>query len=78
MATRLTIKVETNYRDLISTSATENKIEIESYVEGSDDTLAWRFEELCKVLLAEGFSIESINKYVDFDGEVYERENVDV
>lgn len=77
MATRLTIKVETNYRDLVSTSKTENKIEVESYVEGDRDTLAWRFEEFCKVLLAEGFSAKTINKYILFDGEVYEREDIE-
>ena len=77
MATRLTIKVETNYRDLVSTSKTENKIEVESYVEGDRDTLAWRFEEFCKILLAEGFSAETINKYILFDGEVYEREDIE-
>lgn len=77
MATRLTIKVETNYKDLISTSTTENKVEIESYVEGEGDTISWRFEEFCKVLLAEGFSKEVINKYIIFDGEVYELSDAD-
>ena len=74
MATRLTIKVESNYKDLIHTSTPENKVEIESYIEGNGDTLAWRLEEFCKVLLAEGYSIVTINKYINYDGEVYERE----
>jgi hypothetical protein len=76
MATKLTIKVETNYRDLISTSKSENKVEIESYVEGNGDTLAWRFEEFCKLLLAEGYSKETINEYLNYDGEVYSRDDV--
>jgi len=77
MATKLTIKVESNYKDLIPTSTTENKVEIESYVDGNGDTLAWRFEEFCKVLLAEGYSAGTINKYISFDGEVYEREDIE-
>lgn len=77
MATKLTIKSETNYRDIVETDMTENKIAVESYAEGKTDTLPWRFEQFCKFLLADGYSIGNINKYISFDGEVYEREDVE-
>jgi molecular chaperone DnaK (HSP70) len=74
MATRLTIKAETNYKDLSSTSTTEENVIIESYIEGNMDNLNWRFEQFCKYLLADGYSMESINKYINYDGEVYEKD----
>lgn len=74
MATKLTIKSETHNRDLFEGSKDTSSTIIESYTEGRNDTMSWRLEEFCRFLLAEGYTMELINKYVNYDGEVYERD----
>lgn len=68
MATRLKISSETNYKDLDFNSPTEEKTCIESYVEGEEDILTWRLEQFCKFLLADGFYINNIQQYINYDG----------
>ena len=75
MATRLTLKTETNYRDLTSDSKDESITIIEEYVEGESDTICWRLECMARMLLSEGYSIDLVNKYLNYEnGEVFEIE----
>jgi len=76
MATKLTIKSETHNRDLFEGSKNTTATTIESYTEGKEDTIMWRLEEFCKFLLAEGYSMELINKFIIYDGEVYRIEDL--
>ena len=72
MAPKLTIKSETNDRDLIDTSTSEYSVELTGYIEGMSDNITWRFEQFCKFLLADGYSMELINTFIKYDGEVYQ------
>ena len=72
MATKLTIKSETNDRDLLDTSTSEYSVELTGYIEGMNDNITWRFEQFCKFLLADGYSMELINTFIRYDGEVYQ------
>jgi hypothetical protein len=73
MATRLTLKVETNYKDVDEKSTEQDTVTRESYIEGKGDSLVWRFENFVKLLIAEGYSLESICKFISTDGvEVWE------
>ena len=73
MATKLILKSESHYRDLIENSKDIDTVIIEGYIEGESDTMAYRFEQLAKLLLAEGYSIDLIKKYLNYEnGEVFE------
>ena len=74
MATKLTIKSETNDRDLLDTATSEYSVEMTGYTEGMSDNITWRFEQFCKFLLADGYSMELINTFIKYDGEVYQLE----
>ena len=79
MGTKLTLKAESHYRDILEDSKEVDTIIIESYIEGELNTLTWRLEQFVKLLLAEGYSIGMIKKYLNFDGfEVYEIEDTEV
>lgn len=78
MATKLILKSESHYRDLIKSSTTEDTVIIEGYIEGDLDTIIWKFEQFAKFLLAEGYSIDLIKKYLNYeDGEVFELEDTE-
>lgn len=71
MATRLTIKAETDYKNIDPNSTSEEKVIIESYSE--DDNLTFHLETMVKFLLGCGYSLETIQKYLSTDGaEVWE------
>jgi len=69
MATKLTFKSETDYID--DGSSETSKVELEFYTKG--DTLAWCLESFLLFLLANGYSLEVIQKFLNTDGgEVFE------
>ena len=73
MATRLTIKAESHYRDIMTDSTREDVIVVESYAEGDEDTINRQLETMVKFLLGCGYSLGTIQKYLTTDGsEVWE------
>ena len=73
MATRLTIKAESHYKDIDVTSTREDTVMVEPYAEGDDDTISRQLEAMVKFLLGCGYSLGLICKYLNTDGaEVWE------
>lgn len=67
MATRLTFKSESSYKDLTETDNSEDITIIESYQEREFDNLKWRFEQFVRFLIGDGFSEKTIQEYLNYD-----------
>jgi hypothetical protein len=73
MATRLTIKAESSYKDIDVTFTGQDTVIVESYAEGDEDTIRRQLETMVKFLLGCGYSLGTICKYLNTDGaEVWE------
>jgi hypothetical protein len=77
MGTRLIISSEYDEKHLIESSRAKDIVTIEGYAEGESDDLNWKFGQFIKYLLAESYSIELIQKYLNCEGcIVYELDDV--
>jgi len=69
MATKLTFKSETDYID--DGSSETSKVDMEFYTK--NDTLKWCLESFVLFLLANGYSLEVAQRFLNTDGgEVWE------
>ena len=75
MATKLTLKSESSYLDMNSKDT--EKVKMETYTE-TMDTLKWFLDCYVQFLLANGYSAESIKRYLNYDDcEVWELNEVE-
>lgn len=51
------------------------KISIQNNIEDESTTIEWYIENMCRFLVALGFSKTNIQKYIPYDGEVYTTED---
>ena len=75
MATKLTLKSESSYLDMNSKDT--EKVKMETYTE-TMDTLKWFLDCYVQFLLANGYTENSICKFLKYDGcEVWELDEVE-
>ena len=75
MATKLTLKSESSYLDMDSKDT--EKVKMETYTE-TMDSLKWFLDCYVQFLLANGYSGESIKRYLNYDMcEVWELDEVE-